>query len=307
MFKEALKYTGPQDGWIVTEFLPGAGYAAPGRSISAAAGHHLREGRWLRDTRYLDDYVDYWLSGSGSGAKPATDGLNENTTDWAHQYSFWIADSVLQRARITGDLRAATALLPALEKQWEGWAPQYDEATGLYRQVPVWDAMEYTASSYQSDDPYHGGAGYRPTINAYQYGDALAISELARIVGDTAKAERYAAAAARLRTAQEALLWDPEDKFYKHVMRDGNPGLARIADREQIGFVPWYFGMAPAENTVAWEQLLDPQGFKARFGPTTVERRSPWYLHEAANCCRWDDPSWPYATSQTPSPPPPTS
>ncbi len=299
-YKEALKYTGPADGWVVTEFLGTPGYAAPGGAISAAAGHHIYEGRWLRDQRYLDDYVDYWLTGAGSSAKPSTDGLGSDTTDWAHQYSFWAADAVLAKAKIDGDLSGAEALLPQLEKQWQAWAPQYNAALGLYWQTPVWDAMEFTASSYQSDDPYHGGAGYRPTLNAYQYGDANAISELARLLGDNAKADDYAAKATGLKAAQEAHLWDADAQFYKHVMRDGNPSNTKIADREEIGFIPWYFHMAPAENDDAWAQLLDPQGFKAPFGPTTVERRSPWFMHDALNgCCRWDGPSWPYATSQT--------
>ncbi|PSL04691.1 alpha-galactosidase-like protein [Haloactinopolyspora alba] len=301
--KEALKYTGPEDGWIVSEFLGPVGYSAPNGGIVAAAAHHIREGRWLRDHRYLDDYVDYWLRGSGSGPKPATDFLNENTTDWAHQYSFWAADAVLARARVDGRLDHAIDRLPELEKQWKGWSGQFDDEVGLYWQTPVWDAMEYTASSYQSDDPYHGGAGFRPTLNSYQYGDARAIAHLLRLrgdEGDAAAAERYEQRARQLKRNQERWLWDPADEFYKHVMRDDNPDRSRLADREQIGFIPWYFHMAPPENAAAWSQLTDPQGFAAPYGPTTVERRSPWFMHEASDgCCRWNGPSWPYSTSQT--------
>lgn len=300
LFKEALKYTGPEDGWIVSEFLGPVGYSAPNGGIAAAAGHHIYEGRWLRDERYLDDYLDYWLRGSGSGPKPATDGLNENTTDWAHQYSFWVADAAVARARVNGDWSFVENRLPELEEQWEGWAPQFNEELGLYWQTPVWDAMEFTASSYQSDDPYHGGEGFRPTLNAYQYGDALAIATLLRRTGDVEAAEEYEAKAAALQANQEQWLWDADDQFYKHVMRDENPDHSQLDDREEIGFIPWYFDMAPAENSVAWAQLTDPQGFAAPYGPTTVERRSPWFMHEALQgCCRWDGPSWPYATSQT--------
>ncbi|WNV86859.1 MGH1-like glycoside hydrolase domain-containing protein [Umezawaea sp. Da 62-37] len=299
-YKEALKYTGPDDGWIVSEFLGPVGYSAPNGGIVAAAGHHVYEGRWLRDPRYLDDYLDYWLKGSGSGPKPATDGLNENTTDWAHQYSFWAADAMLARASVDGRFDFAVDRLPELEEQWKTWAPQFDQATGLYWQVPVWDAMEFTASSYQSDDPYHGGAGYRPTLNAYQYGDAKAIASLLRLSGDRRTADAYERDAKSLQSTMEQKLWDPTGQFYKHVMRDDNPGGVKIANREEIGFVPWYFHMAPAANSAAWAQLTDPQGFAAPFGPTTVERRSPWFMHDAlAGCCRWDGPSWPYATSQT--------
>ncbi|MFF1607705.1 discoidin domain-containing protein [Amycolatopsis sp. NPDC058278] len=302
-YKEALKYTGPEDGWIVSEFLGPVGYSAPGGGIDAAAGHHLYEGRWLRDHRYLDDYVDYWLRGSGAGAKPATDGLNENTTDWAHEYSFWAADAVLARAAVDGRWDFAVDLLPELQRQWAAWSPQFDPQLGLYWQVPVWDAMEYTASSYQSPDPYHGGAGFRPTLNAYQYGDARAIASLLRrrgAPGDRQLADRYERDARALQANQDRVLWDGGDRFYKHVMRDGNPARTKIADREEMGYVPWYFHMAPAGASAAWAQVTDPAGFAAPFGPTTVERRSPWFMHDALQgCCRWSGPSWPYATSQT--------
>ncbi|UQU62207.1 discoidin domain-containing protein [Couchioplanes caeruleus] len=300
-YKEALKYTGPKDGWIVSEFLGPVGYSAPYGGIDAAAGHHVYEGRWLRDRRYTDDYLDYWLNGSGAGPKPATDQLNDNATDWAHQYSFWAVDAAVARARVTGDWRFVLDRMPQLERQYARWKDtNFDTATGLYWQTPVWDAMEYTASSYQSDDPYHGGDGYRPTLNAYQYGDARALALLARMAGDPAKAARYEREARNLRTATEKYLWDPRTSFYKHVMRDGNPQRTPIADREQIGYIPWYFHMAPAANAAAWAQLTDPQGFAAPYGPTTTERRSPWFMHDAlAGCCRWDGPSWPFATSQT--------
>ncbi|WP_081238520.1 discoidin domain-containing protein [Streptomyces viridosporus] len=303
VIKHALKYTGPQEGWIFSEFLGPVGYSAPYGGINAAAAHHIREARWLRDHRYLDDYIGYWLRGSGSGPKPATDFLNKNTTDWAHQYSFWIADAVAARASTDGRWEHALGLLDELERQWGRWAPQFDDEVGLYWQTPVWDAMEYTASSYQSDDPYHGGEGFRPTLNAYQYGDAKAIAALLRRRGrrgDEAKADRYDERARALQAQQERWLWDEEDQFYKHVMRDKNPERRRIADREQIGFLPWYFHMAPAGNAAAWAHLRDPEGFSAPFGPTTVERRSPWFMYQALEgCCRWNGPSWPFATSQT--------
>ncbi|MCK2241951.1 MULTISPECIES: discoidin domain-containing protein [unclassified Crossiella] len=300
VYQEALKYTGPREGWIVSEFLGPVGYSAPSGGIVAAAGHHVYEGRWLRDTRYLDDYLRYWLRGNGAGPKPATEFLNKNTTDWAHQYSSWLADATVARAEITGDWRFATDLLPELRRHWDRWSPQLDTSTGLYWQTPVWDAMEYTASSYQSPDPYHGGDGFRPTLNTYQIADARAIAALSRRTGDHTTAAYFTQRAKDLSDAQQKWLWDPQSAFYKHVMRDNNPAHLKIADREQIGFVPWAFRTAPAGNAAAWSQLTDPQGFDAPYGPPTVERRSPWFMHEAdKGCCRWDGPSWPYATSQT--------
>ena len=54
--------------------------------------------------------------------------------------------------------------------------------------------------------------------------------------------------------------------------------------RELLGLgPPYYFKIIPASETgatkydVEWQQLQDPLGFKATFGPTTAERRSPCF------------------------------
>jgi hypothetical protein len=298
-YKEHLRYTDPANGWISTEFLDCCGYAAPYQAINAAAGHQITEGRWLRDQSYDEDYIRFWLTGPGAGSKPATDGVNADTTDWAHEYSVWLATAAYQQAQVTGDFSRLRALLPALVRQYRGWDKQFDAQLGLYWSVPVWDAMEFSASSYASSDPYHGGAGYRPTLNSYQYGDAMAISAIARSAGDTALATEYAGRAARLKSSMQKWLWDPSRGFYYAMARDGNPDHKLSDTREEIGYIPWMFGAAEPSDASAWTQLLDPQGFASAYGPTTAERRSPWFMHEAGNCCRWDGPSWPFATAQT--------
>jgi len=298
-YYEHLRYTEPQDGWISTEFLDCCGYAAPYQAIDAAAGHQISEGRWLRDSEYTDDYIKFWLTGPGAGAKPQTDQDNADTSDWAHEYSFWLASAAYGQAAVTGDTAFITRLLPQLVKQWHGWDKQYNAQLGLYWSVPVWDAMEFSASSYQSSDPYHGGAGYRPTLNSYQYGDAVAISKIAGLAGDVRTSREFAAKAHSLQSAMQKYLYDPKSKFYYHVARDNNPTLAKLNTREEIGFIPWAFDAAEPQDASAWAQLFDPQGFAAPYGPTTAERRSPLFDYQAGNCCRWDGPSWPFATAQT--------
>lgn len=302
-FKRHLRYTDTENGHVITEFHNPPGYSAPLGGIVAAAGHHVYEGRWLRDRRPLDEYLRYWLQGPGAGPKPKEDYVNEDTDDWAHQYAFWAADAAYQRALVTGDTGFVKSLLPDLVRQYDKWGHQYDEKLGLYWSVPVWDAMEYTASSYETDpdDPYHGGHGYRPTLNAYQYGDAKAIAAIARMRGDARTASTFERRAESLREALHQWLWDPERRFFYHKARaDLDPEQKLVSVREQIGFVPWMFGMAKPGTEQAWAQLLDPQGFAAPYGPATAERRSRWFMHEAlSGCCRWNGPSWPYSTSQT--------
>jgi mannosylglycerate hydrolase MGH1-like protein/F5/8 type C domain-containing protein/glycosyl hydrolase family 65 len=302
-YKRHLRYTNPETGYVVTEFTNPPGYAAPLGGIVAAAGHHIAEGRWLRDRTPLDDYLRYWLRGPGASAKPKDEAVNPDTDDWAHEYAFWAATAAYQRYLVTGDRAEVTGLLPDLVRQYDKWAPQFDAALGLYWSKPVWDAMELTASSYETDpaDPYHGGAGFRPTLNAYQYGDARAIAAIARLAGDASLAADFDARAGALRDAVHRWLWDPDRSFFFHKARaDLDPAQRLVSAREEIGFVPWMFGLDEPPDDVAWTALTDPAGFAAPYGPSTVERRSPWFMHEAADgCCRWDGPSWPFATSQT--------
>ena len=298
-YKEHLVYTGPEYGYLSNEFLEPVSYGAPYGGVVAAAGHQITEGRWLHDQRYVKDDIEYWLSGPGQFPKPQTDAVNATTSDWAHEYSFWAATAVWQQYLAAGDVAFTTAQEPALIRQYQGWQVQYDQALGLYWQVPVWDATEYSASSYESSDPYHGGAGYRPTINAYQYGDARAIAAIANLTGDTATASDYASLAAAIQTNAQKYLWDSTRDFFYDMPVEADASTALLDTREEMGFVPWMFEMPVAADSVAFASLLDPQGFAAAFGPATVERRSQWFMYQAASCCHWDGPSWPYETSQT--------
>ncbi|XWW98949.1 hypothetical protein V2A60_006953 [Cordyceps javanica] len=236
-YKEHLAYTGAQHGYLATEFLHPAGYGAPFGGIVAAAGHHINEGRWLRDVRYGQDLVNYWLAGPGQLPKPTDDGVNKDTYDSAHEYSFWAASSVWKQYLITGDRNFVTGQLDNLVRQYRGWDNHFDSDLRLYWQVPVWDATEFTAASYQSPsgDAYHGGAGFRPTINAYQYGDARAIAAIAALNGTTDLQKEYEQRATSLQLAVQSHLWNRDKKFFMHRDRDYQQKL--LQDREIMGFL----------------------------------------------------------------------
>ena len=118
-----------------------------------------------------------------------------------------------------------------------------------------------------------GGSGYRPTINSYMYGDAVAIARIADMAGQADVAKEYKAKADRLRQLIETQLWNPGENFYETVPRNGQADWSGV--RELVGFVPWYFEIPSASHADAWKQLFDPKGFAGPFGPTTAERRSP--------------------------------
>ncbi|SCV51622.1 uncharacterized protein FFB14_12091 [Fusarium fujikuroi] len=299
-YKEHLIYTGTEYGYMTSEFLNPVSYGAPYGGIVAAAGHHITEGRWIRDTRYGQDIAKYWLAGPGQFPKPMGDDINKDTSDWAHEYSFWAATALWRQYLVTGDKDFVIGQLTNLVKQYRGWDNHYSSPLGLYWQVPVWDATEYTAASYESSDPHHGVAGFRPMTNSYQYGDAIAIANMAALGGDSDLENEYRRRAESLQAAVQKHLWDNENDFYKHQARDDNPSGSLLGTREIMGYLPWMFDMPCNESQLAaFSQLKDPQGFFSKFGPTTAERRSKWFMYEAETCCRWNGPLWPFATSQT--------
>jgi len=266
------------DGFVISEFLPDVSWAKKHNTINCAAGHHLREGRWLADPRYFDDYSKFWFLKGGS----------------PRNYSFWAADSIWARYLVTGDVRIVKVLLPELIKNYAAWEADHRDANGLFWQVDNRDGMEVSISG--ALHPKH--EGYRATINSYQFGDAQAIANMADLLGEKATADGFRAKAAEIKRLVQEKLWDAQAEFFKVLPRSDGAGLSDA--RELHGFTPWYFNLPDADKSVAWKQLVDPAGFRAPFGLTTAEQRHPKYaISYEGHECQWNGPSWPYSTSVT--------
>jgi hypothetical protein len=268
-FQKHIKHT--PEGFVIDEFEENVPWAGKYNTISAAAGHHIREARWLRTSRYAEDYADFWF---GIDGEP-------------RRYSFWAADSVYSLFLATGNRSFAVNLLPRLQENYREWETSRQDANGLYWQLDDRDGMEFSI----------GGSGYRPTINSYMYGDAVAIARIAEMAGHADVTKEYETKAEQLRHLIEIDLWNPNDNFYETVPRKGRTGWADV--RELVGYIPWYFNIPSADHVAAWKELLDSKGFAGAFGPTTAERRSPRFNFKNPHECLWNGPSWPYATTQT--------
>jgi hypothetical protein len=273
-YRKHLKQT--PDGFIVTEFLPPVSWAGKHNSINCPAGHHFYEGRWLHEEQFLDDYSVFWFRQGGD----------------PRRYSFWAADALWARHRVTPNPALLTDLLPDLVANFEAWEQKRRDPNGLFWQVDGQDGMEVSI----------GGSGYRATINSYMYGDAVALAHIAALAGQADLAARFRAEAARIKQLVETRLWDETAQFFKVAPRVDAPSqpLPLAGARELHGYTPWYFHLPEPRFAVAWKQLVDPEGFRAPFGPTTAEQRHPKFAvayegHE----CQWNGPSWPYATSIT--------
>jgi len=257
------------EGFVITEFLPPVPWAGKYNTINCAAGHHLYEGRWLSDPKYLDDYSIFWFR---KGGEP-------------RRYSFWAADALWARYLANGNAGLLQELLPDLVANYEAWTRTQLGTNGLFWQIDDRDGMEVSI----------GGSGYRPTINSYMYGDAIAIARIARLIGRTGLADEYRAKAAALKRLVQEKLWNPGAQFFEVLPLD-KPELAGV--RELHGYTPWYFNLPDEDKSVAWKQLMDPQGFYAPYGPTTAEQRSAGFaLAYRGHECQWNGPGWPYASS----------
>jgi len=262
------------DGYVITEFLPKVPWSAKHNTISCPAGHHFYEGRWLRDAKYLNDYAVFWFRKGGS----------------PRRYSFWAADAIYAHYLVQHDPKLITGLLDDLIRNYQAWEKSRLTADGLFWQIDDRDGMEVSV----------GHSGKRATINSYMYGDAVAIARIARLAGKSQIAATYDAKAAKIRKLVHEKLWDDEAKFFKVLpRRDG----AKLVDvRELHGYTPWYFNLPVAGKgyEVAWNQLMDPKGFYAPFGPTTAEQRHPGFkISYKGHECQWNGPSWPLSTAVT--------
>ncbi len=272
-YRKHIKQT--PDGFVITEFLPQVSWAGKHNTISCAAGHHLYEGRWLADPRFVNDYSAFWFRRGGD----------------PRRYSFWAADAIWSRYLVTSEAALAVGLLDDLVKNYEAWEKTHLDKNGLFWQIDDRDGMEVSI----------GGSGYRATINSYMYGDALAIANIATMAGKTDVATTYREKAARIKQLAQEKLWDGSAQFFKVMSRgkDGTEG-AKADVREEHGLTPWYFNLPDADKSAAWGQVEDPKGFHAPFGPTTAEQRHPKFaVSYEGHECQWNGPSWPYSTAVT--------
>ena len=266
-------------GYAMTEFLVNRSYADQYNLIASGVGHHIHESRWLRDSTYLDQIMNTWYH--GNDGQPMKKIVN---------YSSWIAHSLWQRYLADGRKDWIVSMLPSLEWEYNYWETTHTREGGLFWQADVQDAMEETISGGRKKKYL------RPSINAYMYGNAMAIGNILALNGSSAKAQVYFAKASALSEKVHAKLWNENHAFFETHRIDSSANV-----REAIGFLPWYTHMAKDEPkyAVAWLQAADSQGFSAPYGQTTAERRHPQFRTHGVGKCEWDGAVWPFATSQT--------
>ena len=103
-YRKHIKNTA--DGFVITEFLPDVNWSKKHNTINCPAAHHIYEGRWLRNPKYISEYINFWLYKSGDGIR---------------QYSFWIADAILAFNEIHRNDSILSNQLGPLIKNYNEW------------------------------------------------------------------------------------------------------------------------------------------------------------------------------------------
>jgi hypothetical protein len=275
-FRKHIKQT--DDGLVLTEFITPVSHAGKHNTIACAYGHHLAEGRWLRDQKLLDEYTLFWFRGADGKPIPHF-----------HKFSSWAAAALYQRYLVTGDKEFLVALLDDLVMDYRAWVAERGRPDGMFWQHDVKDGMEESISGGRHVE------NVRPTINSYMAANAWAIARIAEIAGRREIAEEFSRTAEELGQKLKSELWDQDAAFFK--VKSPNGKFSGV--REEIGFIPWMFKLADEDRAVAWQQLNEREGFWAPFGITTAERRHPAFRTHGTGTCEWDGAVWPFATSQT--------
>ena len=309
--------------WVITEFLQKVFWSGPHNTIVCPAGHHIMEGRWLRDGSVVDDYARFWFRGGG----------------FKKQYTWWAAYALWQRSLLlhnTARRGVQAELFGDLDAHYRSWLRTHYSARG---------GCMFTSCHADGEENSAGLDGCRPTINSVMFGEASALAAIASALGNASQAAFYQSEAQRWQAVLTDKLWDPSlDFFVNHVepppqglleeIREyqrarrgrevqtyfgclachrprkcpperGWPVGERVRVRELMGLSsPWYFHAVPrtaaasGRYAVAFNQLEDPAGFGARWGPRTTERRSACYNFSNSAQCNWNGGSWPFETAK---------
>ena len=297
LYKAHLKNLGPF-GYIVTEFLNNMTWdLEPYNSLNDATSFHIYEGRWLKDRQYINNYIDFMYKHGGND----------------RHFSEAIADASYSYYLVNHDKKFIKSQLPYMVKIYNKWYDHYDYSKGLYWIEPLLDATEYTISSIDASGGkggFTGGDAFRPSINSYMYGNALAIKNIALLSHKTALADTFQNRAKDIRDNVLKSLWNPKLIHFTDRYKVTNQYVTYwhfIRGRELVGYVPWDFDL-PTHNPkyyASWKHLMNPKEFYGPYGLRTNEPSYQYYMKQyrydkatGLRECQWNGPSWPFQTTQ---------
>lgn len=295
MYKAHIRNVGDNQ-FVITEFINHVPWdREPFCTINAASMHHIYEGRWLKDSRFMDGYINYLFPQGGNDRR----------------YSESVADAAYARFLVNADTAFLISQLDSMIYSYNHWADHWETGKNLYYIPAMPDATEYTIASIDASGGkagFDGGVTFRPTINSYMYANAMAISRIAAMKGDKKTSDEYFKKAKALKDNVEQNLWNDSLQHFTDRFKEDNQYVHYwnfIRGRELAGMIPWYFNL-PADSkkfNVAWKHVIDTTELLGEYGLRTNEPSYEYYFKqivffEGQRGSQWNGPSWPYQTSQ---------
>jgi hypothetical protein len=295
LYKAHIRNVGP-DQYVITEFINDVTWDRdPYSTINAAAMHHIYEGRWLKDDRYMNSYINYMFQQGGNN----------------RSYSESISDAAYARYLVNMDSVFIVKQLDSMSYIYDQWRDHFDSSKHLYYIPAMPDATEYTIASIDASggkDGFDDGEAFRPTINSYMYGNAKAIARIAALKGDLATSKLFMQRAADLKVNVQQSLWNDSLQHFADRYKVDNQYVHYwnfIRGRELAGMIPWYFNLPDDNNkyTAAWKHVLNTNQLLGKYGLRTNEPSYQYYFKQfvfymGQRGSQWNGPSWPYQTSQ---------
>src|SRR5215510_4675975 len=110
LYKAHIRHVG-ENSYVITEFINHVAWDRdPYCTINAASMHHIYEGRWLRDGRYMDGYINYLYQGGGNNRR----------------YSESIADAAYARYLVNADSAFIVKQLDSMQQIYIEWSDHFD-------------------------------------------------------------------------------------------------------------------------------------------------------------------------------------
>lgn len=114
--------------------------ASKGQTIPDSAGHHILEGRWLRDPRYVQDLIQLYTRAGCERITRIT-------------YTQYVHRAIYEYAQATGDTNFLKSQLQGMIDMFYLWNVTQDLTTGLYHRTPLLDAQEFSLPGYVVGGP----------------------------------------------------------------------------------------------------------------------------------------------------------
>lgn len=294
MYKAHIRNVG-DNSYVITEFINHVAWdREPYCTINAASMHHIYEGRWLKDDRYMNGYINYLYQNGGNN----------------RSYSESIADAAYARFLVNNDSSFLINQLDSMKSIYNQWSDHWDSTKQMYYIPAMPDATEYTIASIDASGGtagFEGGEAFRPTMNSYIYGNALAISNIAALKNDKKTHDLYLQKANALKANIERNLWNDSLQHFVDRFKVNNRYVHYwdfIRGRELAGMIPWYFNLPadiPAYNA-AWKHTTDTGYLLGSYGLRTNEPSYEYYFKQfiyymGQRGSQWNGPSWPFQTS----------